>query len=132
MTDRSCLNCKHTYHSEICRECCVGDKFEPRPNAPQPNKQLAELLNLRKRVEAQRTEIRRLQLGTDPKRLTVGAFWHATTNDIFLERDGREPLKLPAGDRLQLEHAELVVKSIQIRTRASEAPYFLVTVEENI
>lgn len=64
MTDRSCLNCKHTYHSEICRECCVGDKFEPRPNAPQPNKQLAELLNLRKLVQAQREEIKRLQRPT--------------------------------------------------------------------
>ena len=131
MTDRSCLNCKHTYHSEICRECCVGDKFEPRPNAPQPNKQLAELLNLRKRVEAQREEIRRLQEERN-KPMTVNDLWLTTTNDIYLRRFGKTPLKLPSGGRLQLEHRNLIVRKIEIVTRASEAPCFLVTVEENI
>lgn len=128
MTDRSCLNCKHTYHSEICRECCVGDKFEPRPNAPQPNKQLAELLNLRKRVEAQREEIRRLQ-EERTNAMTVYDLWKATTNDIYLRRYGQTPLKLPGGGRLQLEHRVLIVRKIEIVTRACEAPCFLVETE---
>ena len=125
MTDRSCLNCKHTYHNEICRECCVGDKFEPRPNALQPNKQLAELLNLRKRVEAQREEIRRLQ-EERTNAMTVYDLWKATTNDIYLRRYGQTPLKLPSGGRLQLEHRALIVRKIEIVTRASEAPCLLV------
>lgn len=97
-------------------------------------KEKAEMENLRRRLVAQRAEIRRLQLAgsSDPDRLTVGALWHATTNDIYLAREGQGPLKLPAGGRLQLEHAELVVKSIQICTRMSEAPYYLVSVEEHV
>lgn len=125
MTEKSCMACMHTYHSEICRECCVGDKFAPRPNAPQPNKQLAELMNLRKRVEAQREEIRRLQ-EERTNAMTVYDLWKATTNDIYLVRGEQAPLKLPTGGRLQAEHAELEVTRIEIRKCASEAPRLLV------
>lgn len=128
MTEKSCMACMHTYHSEICRECYVGDKFAPRPNAPQPNKQLAELLNLRRRVEAQREEIRRLQTERT-KTMTVYDLWLTTTNDIYLRRHGQAPLKLPGGGRLQLEHRDLIVRKIEIVTRASEAPFFLVETE---
>lgn len=128
MTEKSCMDCMHTYHSEICRDCCVGDKFAPRPNAPQPNKQLAELLNLRKRVEAQREEIRRLQ-EERTNAMTVYDLWKATTNDIYLRRFGQTPLKLPSGGRLQLEHRVLIVRKIEIVTRACEAPCLLVETE---
>ena len=129
MTERSCMNCKHTYHSEICRECCVGVKFAPRPNAPQPNKQLAELLNLRKRVRAQREEILRLQGGKEHA-MTVRDLWLTTTNDLYLVRGDQLALKLPTGGRLQVEHAELIVQKIEIQTRASEAPCLLVWTRE--
>lgn len=54
----------------------------------------------------------------------------ATTADIYLARKGREPLKLPSGGRLQIEHAEKKVWRIHIRTRASESPYLLVDAVE--
>lgn len=127
---KSCMDCKHTYHSEICRECFCGDKFEPRPNAPEPNKERAELMNLRRRVEAQREEIRRLQAGRSNS-MTVYDLWLTTTNDIFLRRPGRENLKLPSGGRLQLEHRVLRVEKIEIVTRASEAPALLVTTADS-
>ena len=55
--------------------------------------------------------------------MTVKDIWIRSTCDIFLERgEGLQPLKLPTGGRLLLEHAELQVVSILIRTRASESP----------
>lgn len=58
--------------------------------------------------------------------LTVKDIWIRSTCDIFLDRgEGLQPLKLPTGGRLLLEHAELQVVSILIRTRASESPYML-------
>lgn len=114
-------------------------------------KERAELMALRRRVEAQREEIRRLQTGRDAIRcagtsstasgppspcegkaretITVGALWKATTQDIYLRRYGQAPLKLPSGGRLQLEHRDLIVRKIEIVTRASEAPCFLVETE---
>lgn len=111
-------------------------------------KERAEMRNLRKRVEAQREEIRRLQaggaspsppaeksgpghgLGAAPtEAITVGALWKATTNDVYLRRYGQPPLKLPSGGRLQLEHRDLIVRKIEIVTRACEAPCFLVETE---
>ena len=101
------------------------------------NKEKAELMALRRRVEAQREEIRRLQAERDGGRLiaapteeiTVGALWKATTNDIYLRRYGQAPLKLPTGGRLQLDHRDLIVRKIEIVTRASEAPCLLVETE---
>lgn len=98
------------------------------------NKERAELMALRRRrVEAQREEIRRLQAEKDGGRLiaptggvTLGALWKATTNDIYLRRFGQAPLKLPSGGRLQLEHRDLIVRKIEIVTRACEAPCLLV------
>lgn len=58
--------------------------------------------------------------------MTVKDIWIRSTCDIFLDRgEGAEPLKLPSGGRLQIEHAELLVVSIIIKTRASESPYLL-------
>lgn len=91
-------------------------------------KERAEMRNLRKRVETQREEIRRLQAGRS-KAMTVNDLWLATTNDIYLRRYGQTPLKLPSGGRLQLEHRDLIVKKIEIVTRACEAPCFLVETE---
>ena len=54
----------------------------------------------------------------------------STTADIYLSRKGREPLKLPTGGRLQIEHAEKKIWRIHIRTRASEAPFLLVDAVE--
>ena len=62
--------------------------------------------------------------------MTVRELWMSTTADIYLTRRGRPPLKLPTGGRLQAEHAEKKVWRIQIRTRASEAPYLLVDTTE--
>lgn len=62
--------------------------------------------------------------------MTVKELWMATTADIYLVRQGKEPLKLPSGGRLQIEHAEKKVWRIQIRTRASESPYLLVETVE--
>ena len=62
--------------------------------------------------------------------MTVKELWMATTADIYLARKDREPLKLPSGGRLQIEHAEKKVWRIQIRTRASESPYLLVDTGE--
>lgn len=62
--------------------------------------------------------------------MTVKELWMATTADIYLARKAREPLKLPSGGRLQIEHAEKKVWRIQIRTRASESPYLLVDTVE--
>ena len=62
--------------------------------------------------------------------MTVKELWMATTADIYLARKDREPLKLPSGGRLQIEHAEKKVWRIQIRTRASESPYLLVDTVE--
>ena len=57
---------------------------------------------------------------------TVKDIWIRSTCDIFLDRgEGVEPLKLPTGGRLQIEHAELLVVSIIIRARVSESPYML-------
>lgn len=111
-------------------------------------KEKAELMALRRRVEAQRAEIRRLQaggaspsptaeksgpghgLGAAPtEEITVGALWKATTQDIYLRRYGQAPLKLPSGGRLQLEHRCLIVRKIEIVTRACEAPCLLVETE---
>lgn len=109
-------------------------------------KERAEMRNLRKRVETQREEIRRLQAGgaspsptaekSGPPRtsapteaITVGALWKATTQDIYLRRYGQTPLRLPSGGRLQLEHRDLIVRKIEIVTRACEAPCFLVETE---
>lgn len=109
-------------------------------------KEKAELMALRRRVEAQREEIRRLQAGgaspsptaekSRPPRvsvpteeITLGALWKATTQDIYLRRFGQTPLKLPSGGRLQLEHRDLIVRKIEIVTRACEAPCFLVETE---
>lgn len=106
------------------------------------NKERAELMALRRRVEAQREEIRRLQAEKHPEHggpsrtpapteaITVGALWKATTQDIYLRRYGQAPLKLPSGGRLQLEHRDLIVRKIEIVTRACEAPCFLVETEE--
>lgn len=38
--------------------------------------------------------------------MTVKELWKATTADIYLARQGKEPLKLPSGGRLQIEHAK--------------------------
>lgn len=101
-------------------------------------KEKAELMALRRRVEAQREEIRRLQAekaGGPPRAsapteaITVGALWKATTQDIYLRRYGQAPLKLPSGGRLQLKHRDLIVRKIEIVTRACEAPCFLVETE---
>lgn len=91
------------------------------------DKEKAELLNLRKRVQAQREEIKRMQ-GQKPADawFTMQSLWLATTNDIYLVRGEQAPLKLPTGGRLQAEHAELLVTRIEIQTRASEAPCLLV------
>lgn len=62
--------------------------------------------------------------------MTVKELWMATTADIYLTRKDRDPLKLPSGGRLQIEHAEKKVWRIQIRTRASESPYLLVDTVE--
>lgn len=62
--------------------------------------------------------------------MTLQELWKATTADIYLARKDREPLKLPSGGRLQIEHAEKKVWRIQIRTRASESPYLLVDTVE--
>lgn len=91
-------------------------------------KEKAELLNLRRRLEAQREEIRRLQ-AERTNAMTVYDLWLATTNDIYLRRYGQTPLKLPSGGRLQLEHRNLIVRKIEIVTRASEAPCLLVETE---
>ena len=88
-------------------------------------KEKAELMALRQRVEAQREEIRRLQ-EERTNAMTVYDLWKATTNDIYLRRYGQTPLKLPSGGRLQLEHRGLIVRKIEIVTRASEAPCLLV------
>lgn len=98
------------------------------------NKERAELMTLRRHVEAQREEIRRLQApgGASPsptEEITVGALWKATTQDIYLRRYGQAPLKLPSGGRLQLEHRDLIVRKIEIVTSACEAPCFLVETE---
>lgn len=88
-------------------------------------KEKAELLNLRKRVQAQREEIHRLQERKESA-MTVRDLWLATTNDIYIVRKEQEPLKLPTGGRLLVEHAVQVVTKIDIQTRASEAPCLLV------
>ena len=88
-------------------------------------KEKAELMALRRRVETQREEIRRLQAERE-KPMTVNDLWKVTTNDIYLRRFGQTPLKLPSGGRLQLEHRDLIVRKIEIVTRACEAPCFLV------
>ena len=88
-------------------------------------KEKAELLNLRKRVQAQREEIKRLQERKE-NAMTVRDLWLATTNDIYMVRKEQEPLKLPTGGRLLVEHAVQVVTKINIQTRASEAPCLLV------
>lgn len=88
-------------------------------------KEKAEMENLRRRVEAQREEIRRLQ-AERTNAMTVYDLWKATTNDIYLRRFGQTPLKLPSGGRLQLEHRDLIVRKIEIVTRACEAPCLLV------
>ncbi|MBQ1790449.1 MAG: hypothetical protein II008_09735 [Oscillospiraceae bacterium] len=92
------------------------------------DKEKAELLNLRKRVQNQREEIRRLQ-EERTNAMTVYDLWLATTDDIYLRRYGRTPLKLPSGGRLQLEHRGLIVRKIEIAARASEAPCLLVETE---
>lgn len=100
-------------------------------------KEKAELMSLRRRVEAQREEIRRLQaprpggrlIAAPTEEITVGALWKATTQDIYLRRFGRPPLKLPSGGRLKLEHRDLIVRKIEIVTRACEAPCLLVETE---
>lgn len=90
-------------------------------------KENAELLNLRKRVQAQREEIKRLQGGQKPADAwTVQSLWLATTNDIYLVRGDQAPQKLPTGGRLLVEHAVQMVTKIEIQTRASEAPCLLV------
>lgn len=88
-------------------------------------KEKAELMALRQRVETQREEIRRLQ-EERTNAMTVYDLWKATTSDIYLRRYGQTPLKLPSGGRLQLEHRDLIVRKIEIVTRASEAPCLLV------
>ena len=96
-------------------------------------KEKAELIALRRRVETQREEIRQLQaeriVPASGDALTLGALWKATTQDIYLRRYGQTPLKLPSGGRLQLEHRDLIVRKIEIVTRACEAPCFLVETE---
>ena len=62
--------------------------------------------------------------------MTVKELWMSTTADIYLTRRGAEPLKLPTGGRLQIEHAAKKIWRIQIRTRASESPYLLVDTTE--
>lgn len=91
-------------------------------------KEKAELMALRQRVEAQREEIRRLQ-AERTKSMTAYDLWLTTTNDIYLRRYGQAPLKLPSGGSLQLEHRALIVRKIEIVTRACEAPCFLVETE---
>lgn len=61
--------------------------------------------------------------------MTVYDLWLTTTNDIYLRRYGQPPLKLPSGGSLRLEHRALIVRKIEIVTRASEAPCFLVETE---
>lgn len=90
-------------------------------------KEKAELLNLRKRVQAQREEIKRLQGGQKPADAwTVQPLWLATTNDIYLVRGDQAPQKLPTGGWLIPEICDLIVTRIEIQTRASEAPCLLV------
>lgn len=93
------------------------------------DKEKAELLNLRKRVQNQRSEILRLTNALREKlqaAMTIYDLWSVTTNDIYLMRGDLPPLKLPTGGRLQAEHAELEVTRIEIRKCASEAPRLLV------
>lgn len=89
------------------------------------DKEKAELLNPRKRVRAQREEIKRLQERKE-NAMTVRDLWLATTNDIYLVRGDLPALKLPTGGRLLVEHAVQMVTKIEIQTRASEAPCLLV------
>ena len=62
--------------------------------------------------------------------MTVKKLWDVTTCNIYLKRPEREPLKLPSGGRLQIEHAELRVKKIELVKRSMEPPYMVVETEE--
>lgn len=64
--------------------------------------------------------------------MTVQDIWSKSTCDIFIYRDAfrERQTKLPAGGRLLIEHAELIVEQIDIVTRASESPYLLLRVED--
>ena len=92
-------------------------------------KEKAEMENLRRRLVAQRAEIRRLQERKE-NAMTVRDLWLATTNDIYLVRGDLPALKLPTGGRLLVEHAVQMVTKIEIQTRASEAPCLLVWTKE--
>ena len=59
--------------------------------------------------------------------MTVKDLWDKTTCDIYLYRgEDKEPLKLPTGGRLQIEHAELQGVDIILRGRLMEPPYLVV------
>ena len=63
--------------------------------------------------------------------MTVKELWDVTTCNIYLKRPEREPLKLPAGGRLQIEHAELTVKRILTEKFSMESvPHMIVETEE--
>ena len=60
--------------------------------------------------------------------MTVRELWNATTADIFIHREGGEPLKLPTGGRLSDALGSREILFIGIHKRASESPYLLVRV----
>lgn len=63
--------------------------------------------------------------------MTVKDVWIRSTCDVFLDRgEDAEPLKLPTGGRLQIEHAERLVVSIIVRSRSMEGPYLLLKTTE--
>lgn len=64
--------------------------------------------------------------------ITVKDLWEVTTNDIviYYEKNANKRVKLPAGGRLQIEHAELIVTRIEVVKRSMEPPFFNVCVRE--
>ena len=58
--------------------------------------------------------------------MTVRDLWYHTTADIFIHREGAEPLKLPAGGDLKSSIASREILMIGVHKRASESPYLLV------
>lgn len=65
--------------------------------------------------------------------MTVKELWDVTTCEIQIIK--RRPgvvhcTRLPDGGRLQIEHAELRVKKIELVKRSMEPPYMVVETEE--
>lgn len=66
--------------------------------------------------------------------MTVKELWDVTTCELYLLKRSAEGaqqrVKLPDGGRLQIEHAELRVKKIELVKRSMEPPCMVVETEE--